>query len=594
MLLELTIGNFAIVDHLQISFSHGFNALTGETGAGKSIVIDAVGALLGEKLGAEYVRSGSDQARVEGIFALPQERELTYGALLSTLEEYGLDNGEGTLILSREINASGRSVSRVNGRAVPVAVLQQIGASLIDIHGQSEHLSLLRVSQHVDLLDEYAGLGDLRAQIVAKVAALRQIRRELQALLRDERELARRTDLLRFQANEINAASLRIGEEDELEAERRILANAETLSALADGAYKHLYDGLEDQRSVSDLLGDVSLKLGDIVRLDPSLQDEAAVCEGALYQIEELARSLRAYRDGIEYDPERLLEIEERIDLIRTLKRKYGSTIEEVLRFGEEAAAELEMLGHSEERVAELQDQEGSLLREIAVLGEEISAARKKAGEALAKAMEAELADLNMPKARFMISMERTEAVDGVTLSDGKTYAFDGSGVDKVEFLISPNPGEPLKPLAKIASGGETARLMLALKTILSKADPVPTLIFDEIDQGIGGRSGQIVGKKLWNLTGRHQVICVTHLPQIACFGDSHFSVAKRVVDERTTTTVRTLSREDRVEEIMAMLGSVSGSEVARRNAEEILLEADLWKYKSGPNVSNTRLEAEC
>ena len=591
MLLELTITNFAIIDRLTLSFSEGFNVLTGETGAGKSIVIDAVSALLGSKLGADYVRAGADQARVEGVFLVSERDNGKLGQferIQHLLGEYGLEDGEGTVILSREIGVSGRSVSRVNGRAVPAAVLQQIGSLLVDIHGQSEHLSLLKVSQHTELLDEYAGVHELRAQIADKVSCLRQVRRDLQILLQDERELARRMDLLRFQADEIRAAALEPGEEEKLDLERRILSNAEMLVAAADQAYKLLYEGLEEQRSVSDLLGEASLKIGEMARLDPGLQGELAAVESASFQVEEVARSLRTYRDRVDFDPARLGMIEERLELIRDLKRKYGSSIEEITRFGEQAAAELESLSHSEERLIELRDQESTLLLDIAALAEELTKARAEASAELARAMESELADLNMPKARFSVSMERSESPDGVLLSDGRRYAFDATGVDRVEFMVSPNPGEPLKPLAKIASGGETARLMLALKAILSKADPVSTLIFDEIDQGIGGRSGQVVGKKLWGLARAHQVICVTHLAQIACFADAHFSVAKQVTGDRTTTGVLALSDERRVDEIIAMLGGVAGSEIGRRNADEMLLEANSWKDQASQSGAVT------
>jgi DNA repair protein RecN (Recombination protein N) len=581
LLHELTIANFAIIERLSLTLLPGFNVFSGETGAGKSILIDAVSALLGSRVGADYVRAGTDHARVEGVFLIPtdnEEKAANCGRLRLLLDEYGLNEGEETLILSREIGASGRSVSRVNGKAVPVAVLQQVAALLVDIHGQGEHLSLLRVAEHVNLLDDYAGVRELRSQLAGEVAQLRQIRRELSDLVRDERELARRTDLLRFQIGEITSAALVPGEEETLEADKRVLSNAEALTSSANGAYEFLYEGRDEQRSVTDLLGEVCFKLGEMARLDASLEQELITAESGLAQIEDLAHSLRAYRDRIEYDPARLAEIDERIELIRTLKRKYGNSIDEILRFSEQAAAELESLAHGEERLAELQAEESRLLERIGSLAEKLSEIRSRAGGDLARDVEGELTDLNMPKARFAVSMGHNQASDGVLFSDGKRYAFDATGVDKVEFLVSPNPGEPLKPLAKIASGGETARLMLALKGILASADPVATLIFDEIDQGIGGRSGQVVGKKLWRLARGHQVICVTHLPQIACFADAHFTVAKRVVDERTLTSVSPLIGDQCVDEIVAMLGSVSGSSVARSNVTEMLAEARSWK----------------
>ena len=580
MLLELTISNFAIVDHLTIRLNEGFNVLTGETGAGKSIVVDAVSALLGGKVGIESLRTGAEQARVEGVFAFPPADSPACAQLAAILEQSGLDTDDDTLILSRELNASGRTVARVNGRAVPNSVLQQVGCLLVDIHGQSEHLSLLRVSSHLDLLDEFAGLGEMRRQVADKVSAVRKLRRELDALMQDEREVARRLDLLRFQVQEIESARLEVGEEQQLEAQRRVQANAETLMAAADQVYRNLYEGWDEQRAVVDLLGEISTGLSGIARIDPSIEAQVRLVEGYLAEFEELARSIRAYRDRIEYDPSRLEEIEERLQLIRGLKRKYGASIEEVIRFGQQAAAEMDMLSSRGERIEDLRSRESELLAEVAQLCQALSEARSQVAARLSTEVERELTDLSMPGARFVVVVEQVEDLDGVELN-GRRYAFDATGIDRVEFLISPNPGEQPKPLAKIASGGETSRVMLALKTVLAKVDPVPTLIFDEIDQGIGGRSGQVVGKKLWSLRGSHQVICVTHLPQIACYGDEHFHVSKAVMGDRTVSQIQPLVGGERSNEIAAMLGGVSDSVVSLQNAEEMLHEAERWKRRN-------------
>ncbi len=575
MLTELTITNFAIIDRLHLTLAADFTVLTGETGAGKSIIIDAVDALLGGKYGAEFVRTGAESARVEGIFNLPDSPDLA-----GRLTEYGLAPEEGALILSREIHSSGRSTARINGRAVPTSVLQDIAQILVDIHGQSEHLSLLRSSEHINFLDRYANLAAARAQIAQKVAALRAVRRELQSLIADEREIARRVDLLRYQTEEISAAGLHNGEEQELQRERTLLGNAEKLATLTEEAYLSLYEGSEQQRAVIDLLGQVGQALDELGRLDPTLQEQGKTVTLASEELSDLAHSLREYRDGIEFNPERLQEVEERLALIQTLKRKYGQTIADILSYGERAAAELDAITHSEERMAELQAQEDRLLHEIGALAATTSHTRRTAGEEIARRLEQELANLNMRHVRFAVSVTTTAQADGVVVNDpiigAGRYAFDATGIDHVEFLISANPGEPLKPMARVASGGETARVMLALKSILSAADDVPTLIFDEIDVGIGGRSGYIVGEKLWRLTPRHQVICITHLPQVAAYGDHHFTVTKEVAGQQTRTNLSEMMGEERVQEVAAMLGSTT--DLSKENAREILKQAQEWK----------------
>ena len=580
MLSELTITNFAIIDELHLRFSPGFNVLTGETGAGKSIIIDAVSLLLGGRADTGVIRAGADEARVEGIFTL---NPLSQETILPLLRENGLEGDrEDTLILAREIRREGRSVCRVNGRAVTLAVLGSIGQQLVDIHGQSEHLSLLRVREHVEFLDRYGSLGDLRAQIAERVRELRQVQRELDTLLRDERELARRADLLEYQVAEIAAAHLEVGEEEELLQERTRLANAERLMELATESYRALDEGSEEQSAVTDLMGQVTRALAALARIDPGAEEQSRIAEEIAGQLAELARQVRAYQDRIEFSPRRLQQVEERLDLIYRLKRKYGDSIAEILAFQREAEVELQAITGSEERVEALRAQEDTLLHEIGRLGAELSARRREAGDRLAAAVEVQLDDLKMAEARFGVSIVQKEAADGAWVGE-RRLAFDGTGIDRVEFLIAPNVGEPLKSLAKVASGGETSRLMLALRTVLSTADSTPTLIFDEIDQGIGGRAGGVVGHKLWGLSARagtddagHQVLCVTHLPQLASYGDAHFKVDKRVIGERTVTRVQELSPPARVEELAQMLGLVS--EVTRKSAREILTQAQQEK----------------
>jgi DNA repair protein RecN (Recombination protein N) len=573
VLVELDIRDFAIIDHIHLRFERGFNVLTGETGAGKSIIVDAVSLLLGDRGGFDFIRAGADQAAIEGVFAL--DREIR-GAVDPLLEQDGLEGDDpAILVLAREIRSEGRSVCRVNGRAVTLKVLREIGQHLVDIHGQTEHLSLMRVREHVDLLDRYGGLWSQRDELADRVRQLRVVRRDLTDLRRDERELARRVDLLQYQVGEIEAANLDPGEEDDLVQERTRLANAEQLKELADEAFLVLYEGAEEQASAMDLLQTAVRALAGLARLDASTASLGEVAEGAVYQLEDLTESLREYRSQVEFNPRRLNQVEERLGLLHSLQRKYGDSIEEVLAFAERARQELDAIEHSEERIAELEEEEERLLHEIGRLGEELSARRRQAGESLSSNIEAELGELSMERARFGVELAWQDADDGAYVQ-GRRVRFDLTGLDSVEFLVAPNVGEPLKPLVRIASGGETSRLMLALKSVLAQADRTPTLIFDEIDAGIGGRVGAVVGQKLWGLTvpdgskvRRHQVLCVTHLPQLAGYGDLHLKVHKGIVGDRTVTGVRPLEGDEREVEIAGMLGALTDK--TRASAREML-----------------------
>jgi len=586
VLAELHIQNFAIIEDLHLTLGPGLNVLTGETGAGKSIIIEAVSLLLGERADQEVIRAGAERAQIEGLFILEPH---VAAVLTPLLTEHGLEGDNDTLILAREVRRGGRSVGRVNGRAVSLALLREIGERLVDIHGQGRHLSLLRVREHVNFLDRYAGLEGLRAEFAERVRALRRVRRELATLRQDERELARRVDLLTFQVNEINAAQLREGEEEELKAERNRLANAEQLTLLADEVCRTLEEGGIEQPAALDLLSQAIQQLTKLERIDPALQPLRQEAESASYALQELVRSLQAYRDDIEYSPQRLAQVEERLALIYSLKRKYGDTIAEVLAFGAAAQKELDSITHAEERIEALEMEEERLLRALGKLGAELSARRQEAAERLAAAVEAELADLRMARARFGVSITQEDDPTGVYV-DGRRLAFDLTGLDRVEFLVSANPGEPLRPLVKIASGGETSRLMLALKTVLSHADATPTLIFDEIDAGIGGRVGATVGKKLWRLTApgaepphpspRHQVLCVTHLPQLAAYGDTHIKVDKRIVGQRTIAMAEPIDGEARLQELAQMLGAET--EAGRQSVQEMLAEVAEAKSSGG------------
>ena len=576
MLRELIIADFAIIDQLHVQFGPGFNVLTGETGAGKSIVIDAVNVLLGGRVDSEMIRAGANLAHVEGLFELDE----TSGALLQPIiDAEGLEGDEaGVILLGREVRREGRHVCRLNGRAVSLSVYRTVTEHLIDIHGQGDHLSLFRVKEHLSFLDRYGGLLEQRRRMAELVRSLRQTRRELQRLLQDEREIARRVDLLQYQVEEISAASLAPGEDKELKAERNRLANAENLMNLATGCYRLLQEGEENQMSALDLIGLVVRDMSSLERIDPDLQDSRQMAEEIEAQAEDLARLLRTYCDNIEYNPARLQEVEERLALISNLKRKYGESIEDILAFKENAARELDGIAHSAEKIEDLRRNETVLVSQASELAADLSQRRRELGDRLATEIERELADLQMDRARVRVEITHEEAADGLVAGD-KGYAFDETGYDLAEFLIAPNIGEPLRPLVKTASGGEASRLMLALKVVLSGADPVPTLIFDEIDSGIGGRAGGVVGRKLWGLTSAHQVLCVTHLPQIAAFADAHYRAQKRVVEGRTLTEVGLLEGSERIGELAQMLGS--NTEAAWHNAQEMSNQVAAQKEES-------------
>ena len=572
MLVELSIQNIAIIDRLRVTFEPTLNALTGETGAGKSIIIDALGAVVGGRTSPDMLRSGEERARIEAVFDVTDHND---PALRAVLDEAGIEHEDGTLILSRDLQSNGRSVARINGQTVTVGLLGRVGERLVDIHGQSAHLSLLRPATHLDFLDAYAGLMERRAELAALVHRVRQIRVERAALEQDDRELARRTDLLRFQVDEIASASLEADEDEILRAERTRLSNASNLQVIADTVYRTLREGTPPRgTSVVEGLRDVAKNLGELARLDPALAEAESEVDEMVYLLEDVAATVRTYRDTVEDNPARLAEVEERLALIRDLERKYGGTIAEVLAFGEEAERELAMLEGSEERLTQLRDEELAVLRQIGTRAGTLSQARQKAATRLAKAVEAEIAHLAMGRTRFTVFQTQEEDAEGAPVGsdDGhaRYLAFDARGVDRVEFLIAPNAGEAPKPLARIASGGETARLMLALKSVLAAADATPTLVFDEVDVGIGGRSGQVVGETLAALARTHQVLCITHLAQVAAFADGHFRIIKRDVRGRTISDVERLDEPERIEELAAMLDGTPITPIARASARDL------------------------
>lgn len=564
MLTELRIENFAIIQELELQPGSGLLIFTGETGAGKSIILDAIMALVGGRVDSTMVRQGEDRASLEAVFRLP---ETSREQIILILKREELFDGEPYLTLGREIRANGRSVARVNGRSVNIGLLKELGSYLVDIHGQSEHLSLLDVRSHLGLLDRYAGSEPELAVYQAEYHQLQQIRRELKSLRELEQEAEKRSELLTFQAQEIEASRLVLGEEEELAQERNRLANAEALAGTAQDALSLLDESSPETSSVTDLLGQASRSIAALARIDPGQTVLLDQLELANATLSEISRDLRAYLDGIEFNPRRLEQVETRLELLHQLKRKYGGTIEAVIAYGRSAREQLDKVQHAGERIEELQAGETDAVEKVSRAGETLSQKRRQAALQLGAEVEAELNDLSLEGSQFAVHF----ADEPTKTSDRKT-AFKENGIDEVEFLIAPNPGEGLKPLVKIASGGETSRLMLALKNVLAQADFIPTLIFDEIDQGIGGRVGFVVGEKMWHLGRRHQVMCVTHLPQLAAFGDEHYRVSKQVSGDRTLTGVEKLISHNRERELAQMAGTTG--ETGLKAAAELVISA--------------------
>ena len=569
MLTELRIENFAIIDKLELEFSAGLIIFTGETGAGKSIIMDALEMLLGGRADATVLRVDAERASVEGIFKLSHANKQ---AVNEILQREDLLDDENYITLAREVRREGRSTPRINGRTVNVTLLKEVGKYLVDIHGQTEHLSILDAHTHLGLLDRFANVDNQLTAYRQTYSSLQTLRRELSQLRAIQKDSARRIEMLSFQVNEIQAARLKPGEDADLQIEHNRLANAEILASGAQDALQLLDEGTPETPAVSDQLGRALSALNVMARVDPQKADLATRAETLLEGISEMSRELRDYLEVIEFNPRRLEDVEERLELIRRLQRKYGATLEDVIAFGEKTAGELESITTASEKMDELSAHEAVLLQDLAQRGLVLSEKRKATAQQLSSSIESELDDLKMASARFGVDFQTRADPSGLPIEKGLRVAFDNTGFDRVEFMVAPNPGEGLKPLAKIASGGETSRLMLALKNTLARADQIPSLVFDEIDQGIGGRVGGVVGQKLWNLARQHQVFCITHLPQLAAFGDQHYRVQKLINNSRTTSEVKILDGDERLLELAQMLGEVT--EGTLRSAHEILQSA--------------------
>ena len=556
MLQELRIKNFAIIDELSVSFSKGFNILTGETGAGKSIILSAVQLLLGDKATEELIRSSEEEASVEALFDISGNREVKDrikqkgDRLLSSREE-------DSLLVRRVISRSGRGKAFINGNLATLGILAEIGEELLSIYGQHEHQSLQRVETHIDILDEFGGLLGLREEFQELFQKFFCLSEEIKRIREEKEKNAKERELMTFQSREIEACGIRVGEEETLKEERRILIHAKKLTDFAHVSEEKLYS---NKGSAIERIQSILSQGKEVVGVDASLSEPLKNLEGALIHLEEVALALRDYSRRIEANPMRLEEVENRLEEIDRLKRKYGSTEGEILRFKERVDEALRSLTSDEERLSELEGALGPLQQEVTTRAKRLSKERKRVALELRRSVERELSTLGMKKTTFEVRIE--------------ALALSPKGIDRVEFLISPNVGEEVKPLAKIASGGELSRIMLAMKRILAKVGGREVLVFDEVDAGIGGAIAEVVGRKLREVSKHHQVICVTHLPQIACFADKHYSVNKEVRAGRTVTGVDPLEKEAIVDEIARMLGGVKVTEKTRAHAKEMIENA--------------------
>ncbi len=561
MLKELSIKNIAIIDQLRVEFAPGLNVFTGETGAGKSIVVDALNLALGERASVDLIRSGFQEAVVEAAFELNGRSTADMAALLS---EQGIEmDAGGDLIVRRVLSSSGKNKVYINGSLTNLTTLAAVGANLADIHGQHEHQSLLSLERQMEMLDTFGGLGALRDEVTAEYRRLLDIRKDLAELQEGERDRAQREDLLRYQKNEIESAQLKPGEDEKLAQAQKVMANAEKIAVLSAMVDEVLYSS---DVSVLANLKKAITGLRDVAQIDSSLAGALDLCESGRAQIEEAAREVTSYHNRSESDPQRLEQIGDRLDLMQKLKKKYGNTIEEIIAFGIQASAALERMERSTEEIENLKSGIQEIMFGLTDKAKQLTKKRKAAARELEKKVETELGHLGMKKTTFTLKI--TQEPGGDTL-DG--FKLGPRGADRVEFLISPNAGEEPRSLAKIVSGGELSRIMLALKTILVEGDSIPTLVFDEVDAGIGGAVAEEVGKKLKRVATKRQVFCITHLPQIASMAGSHYGVTKSIRKERTSTEVRLLNKQERVEEIARMLGGKTITEATVKHAEEMI-----------------------
>lgn len=559
LLVSLSIKNFAIIDDISMDFTEGLNVITGETGAGKSIIIDALELAVGGRASGEYIRIGEKKAFVQAVFDV---------ANLPRIEDYLLSRGiditeDKLLIMNRELARSGRNLCRINNQVVTLGVFRAVGENLVDMHGQHEQQSLLSRRRQQELLDGFGGesLLQMREMVARLYREWYAKKSELEKLETNARERARRLDMLEYQVREIDGAALQEEEEEDLLRERNFLVNAEKIASLAAEAHGLLYESTAGKNAAVDLMGRAVEVLEALCSLDTSMQPVKQSLENALYQVEDAARELNDYHEKIEFDPERLAVLEDRLELIKKLKYKYGDSVAEILRYREEAAAELENLKNYEERTQELQAGVEAAREEWEKAAKKLSKLREKAAQRIEKAVAGELKDLEMSGVKFKVLLEKNEKPSE-------------NGMELVEFFISTNPGEPVRPLAKIASGGELSRVILAVKALLASVDRVPTLVFDEVDTGVGGRALQSIAEKMAEIAAVRQVISITHAAQVASFARTHYCINKKAQKHSTKVLINRLEEEKRLDELARMLGGKEVGGMARKYARQMLERA--------------------
>ncbi len=563
MLSYLKIENIAIIDQLQVNFSLGISMLTGETGAGKSIIIDALGLILGERSDPQLIRTGSKEGTVEGIFHIEANQHVK-----DKLAELHIEHDGKEIHLRRELTSEGRSRAFINNTLISLKNLKEIGEHLVAIHGQHTHQELLHQQNHIDYLDYFGNNYPARRRLLSTLYTIKELTRQLEGLRMDEREKSQKIDLLTFQIDEISRANLQPHEDEELEKKRTLLGNAERIHELASHSYNLLY---EEESSVISVVDQIQKKLLELTHIDDSYSPHLTNLDEIKYKLEDLSLFLRDYLQRVKVDPQQLQEVEDRLMEINRLKKKYGDTIEDILNFKKRAQTDLKSISVNEEKIEQLTNQLEEEYERYYQTAEELSAKRKEDARQLKQLVEEELSLLAMEKTQFEVSIQPVSAGSGsIKIGKREVWGNEG-GIDQLEFFIAPNIGEELRPLAKIASGGEISRLMLALKSVINTAETFKTLIFDEIDLGIGGRVAEVVGRKLNLLSSVHQIICITHLPQIAAFAQQHYFVEKRVQRRRTKTFVRELKNDEVVEEIARMLGGETITETTRQHARELI-----------------------
>ncbi|TYR82465.1 DNA repair protein RecN [Priestia megaterium] len=565
MLAELSIKNFAIIDELSVSFEKGLTVLTGETGAGKSIIIDAIHLLVGGRGSSEFVRHGTNHAEIEGLFLIEEDKHPCY----EKAKQVGVEVEDGMIVLRRDLTTNGKNICRINGKLVTLGILREVGQTLIDIHGQHEHQDLMNQDRHLMLLDQYGG-----AQVEEALMEYREVfntyttlRKQLEQLTENEQQMAHRLDLIQFQLDEIKAANLQPNEDEQLTEERLRISNFEKIYKALNDAYNALHG---EQRGL-DWVGLAMNHTEDISNLEQTYSEISETISSSFYQLEDASYRIRQQLDLLEYDPKRLDFIETRLNEINHLKRKYGQSVDEILQYAAKIEDEIDRIQNRDTHIGKIKHQLASVAEDLFIEAKNVSSVRKQLAEQLTESIHQELKELYMAKTVFNIHFAKTAANHHDAEVNGERVKFTKDGIDSIEFYISTNPGEPLKPLAKVASGGELSRIMLALKSIFSKHQGVTSIIFDEVDTGVSGRVAQSIGERIYTISVDSQVLCISHLPQVAAMADTHLFISKNIKDNRTTTSVLPLTQEEKVKEIGRMIAGAEITDLTKEHAKELL-----------------------